>query len=1112
MSTQQLRSIDSAEHSFPETQHSPAARVSTGLLAARALAMQHERLIETVIQNSSELVVVLDRTGVLRFLSPALGKLLGYRIEDRVGQSGFSLIHPDDRGEAIRAFTSLAATPGASTSVEHRVQHANGTYIWMESTARNLFDEPAINGILINSRDVTDRKRSIEQKTHFASVVAASGEAIIASTFDGTIASWNPSAERLYGYAAEEAMGKPLSLLTPPECEREPATIISRIQHGGIVQGYETIRVRKDGSRVRISLSVSPIRDHLGMIVGFSSVARDVSADHAAEAALRESAESFESLFHARAEGSAIHENKIIVMANRTFAEMLGTTMDAVIGRSVLEFVADNSKEYALEQSRVREGGTYQIFARRSDGTEFPVDVMASPMRYRGRDMRLITIRDNTSRYSAEAAIRASEEKFRSLVQNGSDIITVVGESGETYFVSPSLERVLGYSLEMFNNLRREDIVYLDDVSHLTDCWQDVARGDSAERRIVYRVKHAAGHWLWFDAVLTKLTMDSGVQGIVTNARDITERKVAEARLHFATELLDQAMAAVVATTMDGVITHWNRYAEELYGWCRDEAVGKRVRNLIPMIEVPSPKDEESPLRSGRSERELTVTCKDGSMAEVQVSSSHVFDENDQPIGFISVAVDIGERKRLEEQLRYSALHDPLTGLPNRALLSDRLHHALEHSKRRGVQVALLFLDLDRFKLINDSFGHAGGDKVLRDVAKRLEGSLRSGDTLARIGGDEFVVLLEDIREQSVVTEVAKRLSDALEYPFDLDGKEMRIGVSIGISLGASDCRDPERMMSEADTALYRAKAGGRGTISFFNPAMMSNAERRLALELELRNVVKRGELELHYQPIIDLSTGIVREVEALARWRHSEYGMLPPSEFIPLAEETGMIIPIGRWVAMESCRQAARWKSSELAGGVEPAVSINLSAAQFRDPKLAYELARELDRTGLDPARLNLEITEHLLVVDVEGTAKTLSELRDLGVKIAIDDFGTGYSSLGYLRHLPVDAIKLDRAFVRGLGADAGSLAIVEGITALAHSLGLSVTAEGIETEEQLAYVRSAGCDRGQGYLFARPSPAREITRWLDTSSTEYPNFLQLRAIGPTESGDPEGIPLKAS
>gem|GEM_PF-4785183 len=280
------------------------------------------------------------------------------------------------------------------------------SFLWVESTARNLIDDSAINGILISSRDVTDRKMSIEQRTHFASVVAASGEAIVTSTIEGTIASWNPSAERPSGYAAGEATGKPLKMLTPPECEGEPATVISRIQHGESVQGCETVRVRKDGGRVRISLSVSPVRDHIGVIDGFSSVARDVRADHAA-AALRESAESFETLFHARAEGSAIHENRIIVMANRRFAETFGTTMDQVIGSSILDFVADSSTEYALEKSRIREGGTYQVFARRSNCSEFPVDVMASPLRYRGRDMRLITIRDNTSRYSAEAAITA---------------------------------------------------------------------------------------------------------------------------------------------------------------------------------------------------------------------------------------------------------------------------------------------------------------------------------------------------------------------------------------------------------------------------------------------------------------------------------------------------------------------------------------------------------------------------------------------------------------------------------------------------------------------------------------------------------------------------------
>jgi diguanylate cyclase (GGDEF)-like protein len=438
--------------------------------------------------------------------------------------------------------------------------------------------------------------------------------------------------------------------------------------------------------------------------------------------------------------------------------------------------------------------------------------------------------------------------------------------------------------------------------------------------------------------------------------------------------------------------------------------------------------------------------------------------------GTVTTHQDITEQRRSEAKIAHMALHDSLTGLPNRALLNERLEHAIARVKR-GEIVAIHLLDLDLFKTVNDTLGHAAGDKLLQMVGERLRVLVRDTDTVARMGGDEFAIVQIGISEPSDATTLALRVIETISAPYAIDEHQVVIGASVGIAIGPQDGDTPEQLMRSADMALYRAKDDGRGTFRFFERQMDAHMQERHALERDLRKALIAGQFELYYQPIIDLASNDINGFETLIRWRHPERGLVPPDKFIPLAEEIGLIIPIGEWVIREACAVAAKWPE-------DLKIAVNLSPIQFRSPGLLQVIVGALAASGLAADRLELEITETVLLQDGEATLKLLYQLRELGIRIAMDDFGTGYSSLSYLQSFPFDKIKIDRSFVNDIVESTGSLNIVRAIAALAKGLGMSATAEGVETKEQLAAITSEGCTEMQGYLFSQPLPASEIER----------------------------------
>ncbi len=692
-------------------------------------------------------------------------------------------------------------------------------------------------------------------------------------------------------------------------------------------------------------------------------------------------------------------------------------------------------------------------------------------------------MRDNEAALNARSEeLRRTRNRLGDIIENSPSVITLKDTDGRYVMVNRRFEQV--FDAPATAVLGKTAAEAFPASSEIADDGADaivVSLAQPTQRE--QTVNLADGAHTFITARFPLVGEDGHVYGVGCIQTDISDRKAAEQRLRLAQKIIDNASEAVIVTDPTGRVLDVNAAYTRITGYLRDEVIGS-----VPGTTCDAPTGSALYARlpsllgaSGRWAGEVWDRRRSGEPFPAWISLNAIRDGDGAVSHCVGMFKDITAEKDTEKQLRDLAFFDPLTGLANRTFFRERLNEAVIASRRHGDRVALLFIDMDRFKDVNDTLGHEAGDELIIQAADRIRASLRDTDTVARLGGDEFTIILTEVDNAESAGQVAQHIIERLHEPFTLFGNEVVVGASIGISVFPDDGADGDALVKNADTAMYHAKDCGRGNFQFFQAEMNERMLRRVTLERDLRRALEREEFVLYYQPKYDLASARLVGVEALVRWQHPERGLLAPGEFVPLAEERNLIVPLGRWVLATACRQVKHWERAGL--GMHP-LAVNLSSRQFQQTDLLRQVHDTLYATHLDPGLLELEITESVLMERPDETADLLERLRAMGVRIAIDDFGTGYSSLAYLKRFAVDTLKIDRSFVSDLPGDRGDVSIVDSIIALATARGINVVAEGVETPAQRDFLRARGCRQAQGFLFSRPLPNAEMEAVLHAAA----------------------------
>jgi diguanylate cyclase (GGDEF)-like protein/PAS domain S-box-containing protein len=1003
-------------------------------LHARDPARDRQRLLNGLFASAVDAIVSADQDQRIVLFNPAAEQMFGYRAVEVQG-APLSTLMPERFREAHSTYVSDFGLAGTT-------KRRLGTFGLVTGKKKNG-EEFALDATISHwgngsTKLYTAVLRPVEADTPIedsravlAAIVESAEDAIVGKTLDGIIRTWSPGAKRLFGYGPAEIVGQPVTVLLPPDRQDEEQLIIERIKRGERVESYESKRLCKDGSLVDVSLTISPIRSDDGTIIGASKIARNISARIAAEKRERRLtafyaalSQTNEALLYVR-EPAALYEEICRVCVEH--------------GQVTLAFIA-LIRDKHIEP--VAAAGSARQFLQ-------GLSLSVSPDLPEGRG-------------PVATAIRAG----RRYIANDFHVDPIA---------EPWRERALRLGT------RAAAVV-------------PFRRAGAVEGAIVLHVTEKD----FFDTDLINLLEEIGAD--LSFALDNFDRDVARADAERAlrrseTRLLNAQMRAKLGSweyDLATGLTHWSEQMFRLFQCDPSEGVPPPAA-LLQMIH-PEDRAVYTATHAHAAKFHTAGSCEfrsspDGGPTRWFSANVEGYADAQGKVGILAGTVqDITERKNHESRIEHLGTHDGLTDLPNGILMRDRIAQAIALAKRSGRQVAVVYVDLDRFKSINDGYGHQFGDAVLRAAATRLESALRECDTVARLGGDEFLILLAELGKQTDAHVVTQKVLDYVRRPFDVGDRTIHLSASIGVSIYPQHGTEVDVLIGNADIAMYRSKQGGGDSFQFFTAEMSESTRLRVRLETELRLALGRGQLSLVYQPKVDLANGRITGCEALLRWSHPELGAVSPAQFIPIAEDTGLILTIGDWVLRSACRQNKAWRDA----GLPPiVVSVNLSARQFRQSDMTRWVREVLTETGLAAEAVELELTESLLAEDTENIIDTVNALKQLGIKLSIDDFGTGFSSLAYLKRFRVDTLKIDQSFIRNMLTEPDDATIAIAIIALAHSLRMSVIAEGVETAEHCRILRGHGCDAIQGYFISKPVEPEKIADLL-RQGTQFPQVRE--------------------
>ncbi len=1018
-----------------------------------------EELQRLTLTNISDAIFITDNEGKLTYVCPNVNAIFGYSVEEiqALGNIERLLGHPVfDPQELDQS--------GQIHNIEIKARDKDGNECVLLTHVKKV---SIMNGTLLYScRDITDRKRAEEQYRY---LFERTGTGMAVVEADGTLSLVNRTFEQLAEGSESDIIGRPfLEGVVAEDKARMQEYHLKRIRGESAPESYEFRFKSLKGREGWGLMNLAYFKDSKTTLASVI----DITERKRTEQALRESEQTNRAIIDTSRDWIwSINLEGIHTYSNPAAEEILGYTQEELTCRNIFEMIHEDDKKWTQElltESIEKQQGWNNIVVRwchkngeyrylESNGVPH-FDVEGDLVGFRGVD------RDITERKKAE-------QELANIFNLSPDIIGLGNMDGHFLRINQSVEKVLGYTEEEFLSKSFLEFIHDDDIEKTKQAMSDAIAG-KRDISIYNRYWCKDGSCKWIDWRVLSLAEEGRFYAV---GRDITEQKVTEDKLRQAAAVYENTAEGIFITDEQANIVAVNQAITEITGFSEEEALGHN-----PRLWKSDRHDQayfntmwSSLEQTGKWRGEIWNRRKNGEAFPCWQTITAIKDDQDKITHYVSVLTDISVIKESEMQLEYLAHHDPLTDLPNRVLFNARLSHALEKSHRDMQMTGVLFLDLDNFKPINDAFGHPVGDMVLQEAAKRLLSQVREDDTVARISGDEFAIIIEDISDHQSVADVAGKIKTAFEAPLKVDSRSLHVTVSIGISLFPDDGWDVNNLVKNADAAMYASKQRGKNRFSFYTDELTASAQKRVSLENDLRAGLIRNEFRVYYQPQYDLDTGRLIGAEALLRWQHSEQGLVSPIQFIPLAESTGLIIPLGEWVLREACAQVKTWQEAGL--GIER-IGVNVAGQQIQRSDFVTTVRKALQETGLEPNCLELEVTESFIMGQSEDAINTLKELRNLGVHLAIDDFGTGYSSLSYLKRLPINKIKIDRSFVKDIPQDPDDEAITKAVIAMGKSLQLKIIAEGVETEEQLSFLKSEGCDEVQGFLYSPPVPEHDF------------------------------------